>query len=88
MTVDECLHHPWLSNFPLKSCIDVRLPSDKEELYNTELEMCSKNETTKFMKCAENMCNDAEFCGRDDNEHNKDISITSVDVIVDRGIPC
>ncbi|KAK7602219.1 hypothetical protein V9T40_009660 [Parthenolecanium corni] len=88
LTVDECLHHPWLSNFPLKSCIDVILPSAKEELYSNSLEMCSKNETTKYINCAENICNDSEYCGRDENEHNKDISITSVDVIVDRGIPC
>jgi len=86
LTVDECLHHPWLNNFPLKSCIDVILPSDKEELYNNSMEMRNKTESKKYI-CGENICTDSEYCGREENEH-EDIGLTSVDVIVDRGIPC
>lgn len=88
INIDECLHHPWLNNFPLKSCLNVILPSDNETVYknsNNGIDTRNKTETKKYI-CPE-ICNESEFCNSKESERN-DISLTSVEVIVDRGIPC
>lgn len=48
--------------------------------------MRTKTESNKFI-CTEEICKDSEYLSRKENEH-KDIGLTSVEVIVDRGIPC
>lgn len=87
LTVDECLHHPWLNNFPVKTCLNVILPSESDKVYNNGLGMRNSTETKKYI-CSSKICNDSEYCSRSKENEHKDISITSVEVIVDRVIPC